>query len=653
MKKALSSFLALIILITSCLTFGISAFASTPYVEKTISVQQGTDAGGAIQETSYEIKRNRDKGLDSNAYKLIVPAGSYTLSDHIILFDNMYLECTGAYFKKAYNKGTMITIGFNADAATGYQYKNITVNGGTFDADGASGKKTGSIINFAHAQNVTISNVTLKNCCNGHHIGFAGCKDVTISGCTLTGHYATSNSADNNMEAIQLDILEESHFPDLDKKSYDGTMSQNITVTGCVFENVDRGIGSHSAFAGGYINNVAITSNQFKSIDGYAIITSNFTGVSITDNIIENCGSGIYYRSMIPEYTNLYAYASSPVTDNSTVIRNNNISIVQSPDKLYNQFPYGIRLYGENVKSPISINGGKLNAGDYRAQNITVEGNTINIACCAMGIWIVGAKNDVISSNTINYLSGAKASKECHGIRIESSDSITANANTVNANNVSYVKNGIITDKAKNITLSSNIISKAKDNGISINTKSQATLNSNTVSSNGQNGIFCYSNSQIKTSSNTVKNNKKHGIFFVDCSSQSTLSKDKVEANKQYGIALQKSKAKLTGESVKKNKSYGIYLTQSSSASISKCTSSSNVKEGIYVTQKSKADINGGTVASNGSNGIYFTNNAKGSVKNVKVQKNKKHGIYLTKKVGKITISKVKYSANKSGKIKK
>ncbi len=653
MKKALSILLATLMLISSCLCFGTSAFAAPSYVEKIIDVQSGTDARDAIQNTIYEIKRNREKGLDANAYKLIVPAGSYTLSDHIILFDDMYLECTGAYFKKAYNKGTMITIGFNSDGATGYRYKNITVNGGTFDADGASGKKTGSIINFAHAQNVTISNVTLKNCCNGHHIGFAGCKDVTIYGCTLTGHYATSGNADNNMEAIQLDILEKSHFPDLMDRSYDGTMSQNVVITGCVFDNVDRGVGAHSAFAGGYISNVSITSNYFKNIEGYAIITSNFIGATITGNVIESAGSGIYYRSIIPEYSNYYAYGSAPVTDPGSVIKNNTINIFKSPDNQYNQFPYGIRIYGENVKSPVSINGGTLSAGDYRAKNVAVEGNTINISCCAMGIWAVGAKNDSISSNTINYISGTSSSEKCHGIRIESADSITVKGNTINANNISYVKNGIITDKAKKITISSNKISKAKENGISINTKSQATLNSNTVSSNGQNGIFCYNSSQITTSSNTVKNNKKHGIFFVNCSSQSTLKKDKVESNKQYGIALQKSKAKLTSESVKKNKKYGIYLTQSSSASISKCTSASNTKEGIYVTQKSKADINGGTVASNGSNGIYFTNKAKGSVKNVKVQKNKKHGIYLTKKVGKITISKVKYSANKSGKIKK
>ena len=52
------------------------------------------------------------------------------------------------------------------------------------------------------------------------------------------------------MEAVQLDILEESHFPNYKghARSYDGTMNENINILGNVFENVNRGVGSHSVF---------------------------------------------------------------------------------------------------------------------------------------------------------------------------------------------------------------------------------------------------------------------------------------------------------------------------------------------------------------------------------------------------------------------
>lgn len=647
MKRSLSVILSLVIMITSCLCFSVSALAQN-YREIRVSIASGGDAKGAVQQAL-----NTNRYDSSQPIKVIVPAGYYTLSDHLIIYSNTYLECTGATFVKSYNSGTMLAIGLTSAPATGDSYyHDITINGGTFDADGQSGKKTGSILKFSHAGNVTISNVSFKNCCNAHHIGFAGCSNVVISGCTFEGHYATSSNADNNMEAVQLDILEKSHFPDQAAASYDGTMSRNITVTGCTFNNVNRGVGSHSAFSGKYIDNVTITNNTFNNVSGYAVITSNYRNVNISSNVISNCGSGIYYRSIIPEYSNLYATGNSPQIDSGSVISGNTISISNTGDKNYSQFPYGIRVYGESLTSDAKINGGTLKAGDYRVQNVTVSNNSITLNCCANGIWFVGANNDTASGNTVSYTKGS-SSKKCFPVRIESAQNVTISDNRLAGNSVSYVENIIITDKSKNIKISNNTVSGAKKNGINISTKSQATLTGNTVTGNGENGILCYDNSKITTSKNVVKNNKKHGIFIVNSKTSSSLNKDTVQSNKQYGIAIQNSTAKLKNEKASKNSQYGIYLTQKSSASINSCTSSSNGKEGIYVTQGSKATISAGTVSSNKGNGIYFTNKASGSVKNTKVQKNKKKGIYLTKKVGKITLSKVKYSGNKGGKLQK
>lgn len=648
MKKLLSLILSAAVLVTSCLCFCGSALAAD-YNVITVSVAQGTDAKDAVQDALNTNRYNSSVPL-----KVVVPAGSYTLSDHFIIYSNTYLECTGAVFKKSYNSGTMLAIGLNTDEARGDSYySNITINGGTFDADGASGKKTGSIFKFSHTGNITVSNVTFKNCCNAHHIGFAGCSNVTISGCTFDGHYATQSNQDNNMEAVQLDILEESHFPDQAKASYDGTMSKNITVTGCTFNNVNRGVGSHSAFSGKYIDNVTITNNTFTNVSGYAVITSNYRNVNISSNTITNCGSGIYYRSIIPEYSNLYATGITPQADSGSVIANNTISICDTNDSNYTQFPYAVRVYGENLTQDKSIHGGTLKAGDYRVQNVTVSGNNITVGSSANGVWIVGALNDTVSGNTITYTGGGASKEKCFPIRIDDAANITVSGNTVAANSVSYVRNGIITAKSTGINITGNNISKAKENGINISSFSTAKISSNTITSNGQNGILCYDKSKITTSKNTIKNNGKYGIFLVNSKKNSSLSSDRIESNKGHGVALQASNAKLISVSSKKNKGYGIYLTQSSSASVSKCTASSNSKEGIYVTQKSKATISGGTVASNKGNGIYFTNGGKGSIKNTKIQKNSKKGIYLTKKVGKVTISKVKYSGNKGGKIQK
>ena len=56
------------------------------------------------------------------------------------------------------------------------------------------------------------------------------------------------------------------------------------------------------------------------------------------------------------------------------------------------QWPYGIRLYGEVVKSNEKI----AKKGDYSVQNITVSNNTISVARSATGIWIDGAKKAIL-----------------------------------------------------------------------------------------------------------------------------------------------------------------------------------------------------------------------------------------------------------------
>ncbi len=637
MKKFLSITLSLVMAITTALCFGTSAFAN------------GYSSVADIQKALDQNKTN-----SSNHITVTVANGTYHLSERLVIYSNTTFDCTGATFIKDYNGSTLLAIGQNQNAPTGNNYyKNITINGGTFDAN----KTTGSILSFAHANGVNINGSVFKDCSNGHHLTFAGCNNVNVKGCTFSGHY---NASGDNMEAIQLDILEPEHFPNYKDypASYDGTMNTNITIDGNTFTNVNRGVGCHSVFSGKYMSGINISNNTFTNVAGYAVLASAFINTTINNNVITDCGSGIYYKSINPkngssERPNTYkciGKSYAPTVDTSSQICNNQIKVVDTADATSKQNPYGIRLYGEVLSSNESV----AMAGDYSAQNINVSGNAISINRGAMGIWLVGAKKDYIAGNTVSFDNPSfNANNKTFGIRLENATSNSIVSNTVSANNVPYVESAVILDNSKSNMISYNTISGAKKHGINL-TKSSAILTSNNIFTNGENGIFCYNSSTMTTKSNIVKNNKKHGIFVVNCKGKIAIDSDKLESNKQSGIAIQNS-TKLNINSVKanKNKVNGIYLTQSAKANITKCTVSSNKKDGIYATQKSTANIKNGTVSSNKGNGIYFTNKAKGSVNGTKVQKNSKKGIYLTKKVGKITISKVKYSANKGGKIKK
>lgn len=514
-------------------------------------------------DSAYEIQQK----LNINKYDHSTPLtvtieGTYKLSSRLVIYPNTTLNCFGATFIKNYQNSTMLAIGQNQDAPTGNNYySNITINGGTFDAN----NKSGSILSFAHASNITINGAEFRDCSNGHHITFAGCNNVNITNCSFSGQ---SSKNGDNMEAIQLDILEKSHFPNYDgySRSYDGTMNTNINITGNTFSNVNRGVGAHSVFSGKYMKNINISNNTFNNVSGYAVLASSFLNVTINNNIINNCGSGIYYKSINPkpdsksQRPNTYKLngkSYSPSIDSSSQICNNTISVTDTKDPTMKQWPYGIRLYGEVVKSNEKV----AKKGDYSAQNIKISNNTISIARNATGIWLDGAKKCSVSNNIITFTNPKyKAKQKVFGIRLASSSKIKLNKNTINVKGVPYVDNAIFL---------------------------------------------------IKSKSNTLGDNKISG-------------------------------AKL----------HGIYLTQGSSATINKCTVSKCKSDGIYITQ-STADINNSTVSSNKGNGIFFVSKAKGSIKNCKIQKNSKKGIYISSAAGKVKVSKIKYSGNKGGKIKK
>lgn len=335
MKKVLSITLSLIIIVTACLGFG------------TVALANNYSSAQAIQE---ELNKNK---FNSSTPLTVTVTGTYNLSERLVIYSNTTFNCAGATFIKNYQNSTLLAIGQNQDAPTGNSYyKNITINGGTFDAN----KTDGSILSFAHASNVAINGATFKDCSDGHHLTFAGCDNINVTNCTFTGH---GNKKGDNMEAVQLDILDKEHFPNYKDypKAYDGTMNTNINITGNTFNNVNRGVGSHSVFSGKYMSNINISNNTFNNIAGYAILSSAFLNVNINNNVINNCGSGIYYKTINPKNSdgsrpNTYTCQGksyAPTIDTASSICGNTITVVDTADTSSKQFPYGIRLYGENL----------------------------------------------------------------------------------------------------------------------------------------------------------------------------------------------------------------------------------------------------------------------------------------------------------------
>ncbi len=462
-----------------------------------------TNVGKTIQEAlDAALEDQSGKTL----YEITLPKGIYKLDALLKVYSYTTIKMEGCTLVRSEEK-SMLRIGQEDKKYSGYNGQHdITIEGGTWDGNGKTGKVDISMIRMGHGKNITFKNVTFQNVYMTHHVELAGCSNVTFTGCVFKDFYSKGDKSNSgNNEALQFDVLHNAqHFPKY--PGFDDTPCANITVTGCTFTNLQRGLGTHSAVAGSYFKNMVFTDNTFTNINGYAIIATNFQNATISRNKISKCGAGILFRSMVQGYNNFYSPLKGKkvkiVNDAKSVISNNKISV---SDFKYKTTAYGISLYGEKLKSK------KKDApkGDYTLKGVKVENNSITMNNKGYGIWLQMADKCSISGNnvTMNIKASVFGKGNADPIRLVSSKKITIQKNT-------------LTQKKKN---------KATKEacGIVLTTGSQATIKSNKINNSCKDGIFVTNKSKATITSNTIKKTGRHGIN-VCVKSNVTMKKNKI-----------------------------------------------------------------------------------------------------------------------------
>ncbi len=368
--------------------------------------------------------RDLESGGDGSViYRITAPAGTYSIYQCMDVYSNTYIDLTGVTLKRAH-KASFFRFGRDAEVEniSGYDgFKNVTFNGGTFDGAKATNTNS-SFIRWAHAQNITLQNVTMKDINSGHYIEFAASKNVKIKNCTFDGYHKKSTSND---EAIQIECLHPKHFAKYGK--YDYTNCKSVTITGCTFKNVQRGVGTHAAMAGIYMEKIKIENNTFENIPGYAIIANNYVNSSIKNNKIKKVGAGIMFCNWRQTLYGGKSSAKISKVNNKSVISGNTIEVV---DKKYSNVPYGIQLYGLQNKKATKEG---APAGNYRVQNVTVEKNKITMKNTGYGIWNNGGSSNKIRNNTITLAVPKKISKtrQCSAIRMQDGKKNKVTGNTM------------------------------------------------------------------------------------------------------------------------------------------------------------------------------------------------------------------------------
>ncbi len=623
-------------------------------------------------ETEGDIQKAlnycRDNASENNIHTICLPEGEYTVTTTFNIYSNTVIDFGGSVVYRGEKGGSIMRFGAGTQVSYGYDgYRNITIRNGIFDAQRIG---SSSLLRFAHAYNVEISDIVFRNTLDVKHLlTFAACEKVRILDCEFLDMDIEKMGSSNNCEAIQMDVLKEEYFV---YPAYDETPIKDVEISGCTFRNVPRGVGTHTGIAGYYFDKMVIKNNTFTNVAGYAIKGVNYINCEIYDNVITDCGSGICCAT-VPheELGNFYA----PFNKNDTIVKNFNTKIynntISIESKGHNVTAYGIRVHGENIVN-FRDRDGVMFTGDCRISGVTVENNTITTSVdevSVFGIHVKGADGKVtdgesdvkIRKNKITVTNNKTSENRIYGIRVEHSENVDINSNTINDTNKGEknLKIGVITENSKGIVINANTIKNAISYGIRTETTDDSVIKKNKISEMGGTGIYVYDESAGNfVTSNTVKSCPENGIFVYECGA-CEVKYNKVSSSGECGILVKRATdALVQSNTVSGSKTIGIYILKSEIGNVSynkvsssgmdgisyresvaanlKSNTISDSKEtGIHLNQSTLTSVASNTVTSAGTEGIYLERSTVDSIKSNTLTECKANGIYVKKSTAK------------------
>lgn len=379
-------------------------------------------------------------GTDGSQILVRIPAGTYYTDGILNISSNTALELDPDAKIVRTDLSKVMLMGAHRDNSGQYcwgsacshggysQLKNVSISGGIWDgnAENQTDVSTSSIITLAHGTGISVKNTTIKNGTGYHMLVLDGIENAEIEDVifkeqlayTGKSDYAYFNGKNEEVferidqfteedwqqiwkfkEALHMDFTNEagsSSYP------FDDTACKNIRISGCDFEDVLAGIGSHHSVGTKKHTDINIEDNVLKNLKGNAVgamamknlyvknndindvymglyATENSTDISFSSNMIQNTKSnGIMLEN------------SAGTVENNTVIvsdkKNNGIRIKANSDT--------IQVSGNTIKG--GFNG--ISAGE--STKLTIYKNTIS-ECRNSGISITDSEDVTVKENMI------------------------------------------------------------------------------------------------------------------------------------------------------------------------------------------------------------------------------------------------------------
>lgn len=420
----------------------------------------GSDDSAAIQ-----------LALNSGAGGLVkfVPGKTYGLGSAVKVKSNTIIDARGATIRRIAAIDNMIRN--DGDGTTGGygQSENITIIGGTWDANGASIAGAVTPIAFGHATCVKVLFSTIIDVNNWHHIEFNGVQDGEAAFCTF---YGSAGHQLDTAEAVQIDSnFGTGQFPWFGPS--DSTRCENIRVHHNTFSGVGVGVGTHSSANGTVHQDIKIQDNSFYNCYFAGVRALCWSGVRITNNRFEGGYYGVYNQAASSNITSdwvvsgntfyLQGYTTRAGTDARAFYADGDVGGTQ--------YMRDFRIFGNEVLSCNNI--GKSRHGitaDYCRQG-AIYGNTLRTIARA-GIWVFGCDRVTVFGNEIS--SSNVEGTLAYGLSI----GLTGSVNTTNINAHGNITDTASVSQCDETMFTGNIITTASGLTQSGNTSSAITGNS-------------------------------------------------------------------------------------------------------------------------------------------------------------------------------
>lgn len=616
-----------------------------------------------------------------------VPEGTYYLERSVPIYSNTHLIVDEnatiinnnpdgiMLFSRHLNEDGTYCAGDETCTHGGYsQIENVTIEGGTWDANDTAGEGVNLIFQLRHGKNITIRNLICKNATD-HYINVSGVDTALIENVTFAdqalyqgedpefwGDYEVGDATRyTTIEAVHIDYLDAVG----EARAYplDGTASQNITVTGCTFDNVFAGVGTHHYSENGRnASNIVVENNIFSNILGYCVNAYGFNDLTVEGNTAVNTKSfihamgsslqvrgndislatdvGIYFGS---ESTGLISANTICDIPTGICITANSTECIVEKNQIENAADNAVYVYDNSsadVNENTIINAG---AAAIRANTncvISADGNTI-LQPVSHGISVSDNSELSASNNSISEAGGS-------GIVVTDQSMLNAEYNNI----VSANGNGIVAMNGVTFSVSNNTILYPVYNGISMNngctgflldnqiTSAQTgilvssecmdcTIEGNTIASAAENAVYIYDRSQALISSNNLNGAGASGVKAAS-GCNVTVNENVITAPGQYGITISEdSEAAIAGNEILDSVSYGIVATGQVSITASGNRIANAGTVGIYINECLSAVIEGNTITEPQTNGINIYSTDGALVSENTVTDAGKIGIYI------------------------